>query len=87
MPEDVGVPEIVFPLRVRPVGSEPAEIDHVYGLVPPVAASVCEYALVATPLGREVVVILRAGPTTIERDWVAVRAAGVVLSLTLTVKL
>ena len=67
MPEAVGVPEIVFPLSVRPVGSDPADIDHVYGLVPPLAASVCKYALVAKPLGSELVVMVRPDPTTIER--------------------
>ena len=87
MPEAVGVPEIVFPLRVSPVGSEPAEIDQVYGLVPPLAPRVCEYALVTRPLGSELVVMVRPDPTTIERACVAVCAVGVVLSVALTVKL
>ena len=87
VPEAVGVPEIVLPLSVRPVGSEPAEMDHVYGLVPPLAASVCEYAVLVVPLGRDVVVTPRPAPTTIERACVAVSAVGVVLSVALTVKL
>ncbi len=42
VPAAVGVPEIVLPLRVNPVGSEPAEIDQAYGEVPPLAAKVWE---------------------------------------------
>jgi hypothetical protein len=42
VPPVVGVPEMtpVLELRVSPAGSEPDAIDHVYGLVPPVADSV-----------------------------------------------
>ena len=36
----VGVPEIVPPERLNPAGSDPAETDHVYGGVPPVALRV-----------------------------------------------
>jgi hypothetical protein len=44
-PEAVGVPEIVpLPaLKLTPVGSDPALIDHVYGVVPPLAERVVEY--------------------------------------------
>jgi hypothetical protein len=38
-----GVPEIVPPAdRVNPVGKVPTDTVHVYGVVPPVAASACE---------------------------------------------
>ena len=41
-PEAVGVPEIapVLALRLTPAGNAPAEIDHVYGVTPPLACSV-----------------------------------------------
>jgi hypothetical protein len=42
VPVAVGVPEIVAPLRLNPAGSAPAVIAHVYGGVPPPAASVAE---------------------------------------------
>jgi hypothetical protein len=44
VPIVVGVPEItpLLLLSVSPVGSEPLAIDHVYGEVPPLAASVAE---------------------------------------------
>lgn len=48
-PTVVASPEI-SPLpasSASPSGSEPAMIDQVYGLMPPVAASVCEYAMPA----------------------------------------
>ena len=43
-PPVVGKPEItpVADARVRPAGSAPEVMDHVYGAVPPVARSVCE---------------------------------------------
>ena len=42
VPVPVGVPEIapVLGVRTSPAGSDPTETDHVYGVVPPVAASV-----------------------------------------------
>ena len=44
VPTVVGVPLIVpvVELRVNPAGSEPVVTDQVYGLTPPVAASVAE---------------------------------------------
>ena len=44
VPAVVGVPVIapVLGLRVRPAGRGPLRIDHVYGEVPPLAASVAE---------------------------------------------
>lgn len=41
-PGVVGVPDIVLPARTKPPGSDPLEIDHVYGGTPPVAFSACE---------------------------------------------
>ncbi len=42
LPPSVGVPETmpVLAARVSPAGSFPAVTDHVYGVVPPVAARV-----------------------------------------------
>jgi hypothetical protein len=44
VPLAVGVPLItpVAGARESPAGREPEEMDHVYGVVPPVAASVAE---------------------------------------------
>src|SRR5262245_34896364 len=44
VPAAVGVPEIrpEFGVRLRPAGSDPLTIDHVYGGDPPVAVSVAE---------------------------------------------
>src|SRR5579859_3467710 len=43
-PGIVGVPEItpVEAFNVKPLGSDPEVIDHVYGLIPPTALRVCE---------------------------------------------
>lgn len=38
VPAAVGVPLTVHPLRVRPAGSEPDEIEQLYGVVPPLAS-------------------------------------------------
>src|SRR5262245_48531284 len=63
-PVAVGVPEItpVLALRASPAGSVPLTIDHVYGGVPPVAASVAVYGVPTTPTGSAVVVIVNAPP-------------------------
>jgi len=44
VPDCVGVPAMspVDAVSARPVGSEPPAIDHLYGVWPPVAASVDE---------------------------------------------
>ena len=70
VPAVVGVPEIVPLLAsVKPVGSDPALIDHVYGGVPPLTPRFCgPYFVPAVPPGREVVAIVggaAAGFTTI----------------------
>ena len=76
----------VVALRASPGGRAPAASVQVYGDVPPVAASVCEYAVPASPEAREGVVMLRAGVTVMERDLVAVWGVGVVESVTWMVK-
>ena len=54
----VGVPEIVpAPDIVKPGGRLPAATDHVYGVVPPVADSVCVYTVPAVPPNSDAVVI------------------------------
>ena len=54
--------------------------------MPPEAARVWEYGLVARPLRSDVVVTVTAAPTMMERGCVAVCAVGAVLSVTLTEK-
>jgi hypothetical protein len=57
----VGVPEMVFPESVKPVGNVPLSMLHVIG-VSPVAASVWLYAVPTAPLANDVVVIAGAVP-------------------------
>jgi hypothetical protein len=45
---------------VKPAGREPAEIDHVYGAVPPIATSCCEYGENSIAFGKVVVPIVKA---------------------------
>ena len=89
VPEAVGVPLMtpVEALMARPAGSEPTEIDHVYGVVPPVAVRVCEYATPCWPLGKEVELIESAGAATSIERLVVLEAAGDPESVTLTMKL
>jgi hypothetical protein len=84
-PGAVGVPLIMPPEdSARPSGNAPEARDHVYGVVPPVAVNVCEYAPPTLPEGRDVVVIESGGGSTVRaNDFVAVRDA---LSRTWTVK-
>ena len=44
--------------KVSPGGSEPDASDHVYGVLPPVAARVCEYADPTVPEDRVAVVMV-----------------------------
>jgi hypothetical protein len=56
-PEAVGVPEMVpAGESVRPAGKAPALMLQPYGVVPPVAASVVEYAVPICPEETELVV-------------------------------
>jgi hypothetical protein len=58
VPVNVGVPLITPPdVSVSPAGNNvPPVKDHVYGAVPPLAASVAEYAWFCIPFGKLVVV-------------------------------
>ncbi len=84
-PAAVAVP-LITPLEdsARPSGNAPEVRDHVYGVVPPVAVNICEYAAPRLPEGRDVVVIESGGGSTVRaNDFVVVRDA---LSRTWTVK-
>src|SRR5690242_18353886 len=87
VPAVVGVPEIV-PLdpKFNPAGIAPAVAVHVYPPLPPVAASVAEYAEPTVAPGRDGVVTLNAGvaaATVMPSPFVAVAFE---LSFTCTVK-
>ena len=58
-PPCVGVPvsKPVVAFNVMPAGNEPAEIVNVYGAVPPLAVSCCEYATPITGAGSVACVI------------------------------
>ena len=73
-PAVVGVPLImpVAALSESPAGSDPTEIDHANGAMPPVAASGCEYATPTSPCGSDVVDIASAGFTVMDSAAVAV---------------
>ena len=59
-PAVVGVPEITpLELSDRPGGNVPEAMVQVYGAVPPVADSVCEYAKPTLPFCKVFVVIAR----------------------------
>jgi hypothetical protein len=63
VPDAVGVPEIapVLAVSVTPAGSAPDVIDHVYGVVPPVATAVVAYAVPVTPVGSVADVVMLIG--------------------------
>jgi hypothetical protein len=90
-PDAVGVPEIVpADDNVSPPGKAPALMLQLYGVVPPLAASVIEYAVPACTEGTETVVIcsaVTAAATARVNDLLAVCAVGFVESVTLAVKL
>jgi hypothetical protein len=82
----VGVPLITPAVDgVRPAGSAPDVMDHIYGGVPPVAAKLWEYAVPTVPFGRgDAVVIASGGGSTVSaNDFVVICDA---LSRTRTVK-
>jgi hypothetical protein len=65
-PARVGVPLIVpLLLRLRPAGNEPDVTVHEYGVVPPEAARVDEYAVPTVPLGSEDVVTISVHPVAL----------------------
>jgi hypothetical protein len=47
----------VVALSKNPLGKLPAEIDHVYGIVPPAPVMLSKYDWPTVPLGSDVVVI------------------------------
>lgn len=62
VPDEADVP-VIAPLlefNARPVGREPESIVQVLGVVPPLDASVCEYAAPTVVAGRDTVVTSRA---------------------------
>ena len=60
VPVPVGAPEIVPPvLRLRPAGRLPETIVQVYGVVPPIAVTLCVYGEFWIAAGRVVVVIAK----------------------------
>ena len=60
---DAGVPEITPPDdRFNPAGSVPDARDHVYGVVPPAAASVVAYGEFICPAVRGDVLVMLNGP-------------------------
>ena len=57
VPAVVGVPLICpVELSVSPAGKEPALIDQLYGVVPPLACSMVEYPVPVVPPGSDEVV-------------------------------
>jgi hypothetical protein len=87
-PAAVGVPEIVpFAASISPAGSDPLAIVHVKGGVPPIAASVWEYAVPTIPVGSDEVEICKAGGLIVIDNAAAADVDGEALSATFTVKL
>jgi hypothetical protein len=61
-PAVVGVPAIApAALTFKPAGNSPAVTLQLFGPLPPLACSVCEYAVPAVPFGSEAVVIVSPG--------------------------
>src|ERR1700722_5686470 len=69
LPLTFEVPEMTSPLILMPSGSLPVW-DHVYGVVPPRAARVVEYALPWVPEGSDFVRIV-TGPLTLTHSFTA----------------
>jgi hypothetical protein len=86
VPAVVGVPLMTPPeLKLKPAGRLPVCRFQLYGVTPPVAASVCEYAVPTAPLGRLAVVTDRSTGIAMDSAFVAV-SAGACESVTRTVK-
>jgi hypothetical protein len=68
VPDAVGAPEItpVEAARFRPGGSEPEMMLQVYGVVPPVACSVAEYAVPIVPPASDEVEISGTEPRAMD---------------------
>jgi len=87
VPAVVGVPLIVpLPLKANPAGKVPEETLHVMVPAPPLDWRLALYAVLTTPLGREVVVITSFGLMVMFSDWFAVWG-GVPESVAVTVNL
>ena len=63
-PGSVGTPLIkpVDEVSVKGLGNAPEVVDHVYGGVPPIAVSACEYDAPTWPYGNDVDVICNGPP-------------------------
>ena len=88
VPVAVGVPEItpVAAAKDRPPGNAPDAMAHdAYGLVPPVAANVCEYEPPMLTAGNDDVLTVGNAPTVIDKDLEAETMLR--LSVTVTEKL
>ena len=74
MPACTGRPESApeAEFNVIPAGNTPSLRVHVYGGVPPVAATLSEYGEPALPFAREAVVIASCEPMVIVHDFDAV---------------
>src|SRR5689334_4597954 len=59
-PAVVGLPVMapVVAFNANPAGSDPVTIDHLYGVIPPLAASVVEYETPTVPLGNGDTVVI-----------------------------
>jgi len=81
----VGVPlsRPVDEFNVKPPGSVPEVSDHVYGMVPPLAANVCEYAVPTWPLDSDNVVIVSVAGAIVSVRLTFVACAGELESVTL----
>lgn len=71
----------------NPGGRLPDAMDQVYGVVPPVAFTVCEYEVPTVTAGRPGIVTLRAVAPTVMETGAVVDWTGLLLSMAFTVKL
>src|SRR5882757_5381051 len=81
----VGAP-VMAPVAVfsdSPAGKVPLVSDQTYGVVPPDAASVAEYATPTCPFGSDVVVMFNAATVMLNDRVVVLVCAGLPVSATL----
>ena len=76
-------PELEF--KLSPAGSAPVVIVQVYGVVPPLATTGCEYEVAIVPEGNELVLMVSGGVIVIRSVLLAV-SCGLELSLTVIPK-
>src|SRR5271165_6242107 len=88
LPAAVGVPLIapVDAFSVNPAGRLPTDIAQLYGVVPPVAANVCEYPTPTCPFANDAVVIVSVGDAIVIDSAAVFDTAGTSESVTFTVK-